>query len=174
MTHESAADDGAIIAILKEFGSPGDWGYETDIGRLLYALHRAQAVIAGMKSSIDRLTTDAHPVKDDWFAGHVDCDGNELATLRSDELQRLRDDNEKFIGQIRDTCVRAEKAEAERDALLGERLTYLNSHYDVAVAAYHAGAADTHRAWVAGEEQWEADFGEAALDYAASIGGKNA
>lgn len=49
----------------------------------------------------------------DWFAGEVDCDGNELETIRADELRKLRDEREKFMWQVRDTCTRAEKAEAQ-------------------------------------------------------------
>jgi hypothetical protein len=41
----------------------------------------------------------------DWFAGDVDCDGNELVTLPKDELDKYKD-------QVRHTCDRAEKAEA--------------------------------------------------------------
>lgn len=48
----------------------------------------------------------------DWFAGDVDCDGNELVTIPATELQKLRDEREKFLWQVRDTCARAEKAEA--------------------------------------------------------------
>lgn len=56
-------------------------------------------------------------LKSDWFAGTVDCDGNDLETIRSDELQHLKDEREKFMWQVRDTCARAEAAEAERDRL---------------------------------------------------------
>lgn len=49
----------------------------------------------------------------DWFNGDVDCDGNEIVTIRADELQRLRDEREKFMWQVRDTCTRAENAEAD-------------------------------------------------------------
>lgn len=56
----------------------------------------------------------------DWFAGDVDCDGNELVTVTSNELQKLRGDREKFMWQVRDTCTRAENAEAALRALIGK------------------------------------------------------
>jgi hypothetical protein len=40
---------------------------------------------------------------------------------------------------------------------------------DLIGAAYHAGATDVHRAWVDGNGQSEADFGEAASDYIAHV-----
>ena len=40
---------------------------------------------------------------------------------------------------------------------------------DMIGAAYHAGATDVHRAWVEGNGQSEADFGEAASDYIAHV-----
>ncbi len=55
----------------------------------------------------------------DWFAGDVDCDGNELTAIRTDELQRPRDDRDKFKWQVRDTCRRAETAEAKLETIVG-------------------------------------------------------
>lgn len=40
---------------------------------------------------------------------------------------------------------------------------------DMIRAAYLQGAEDVHNAWVAGSGQQEADFGEAASDYVASV-----
>jgi cell division septum initiation protein DivIVA len=56
--------------------------------------------------------------KTDWFAGDVDADGNPLTTLRTDELDKYKD-------QVRYTCQRAEKAEAALAAAQAEvaRLT---------------------------------------------------
>lgn len=51
--------------------------------------------------------------KTDWFAGDVDADGNPLTTLRTDELDKYKD-------QVRYTCQRAEKAEAALAAALAE------------------------------------------------------
>ena len=52
----------------------------------------------------------------DWFAGDVDVDGNELITVRKDEWEKLIEQRDKFKWQVRDTCVRAEKAEAAQQA----------------------------------------------------------
>lgn len=49
--------------------------------------------------------------KSDWFVGDVDCDGNELITVRKDEWNTICEQREKFMWQVRDTCTRAEKAE---------------------------------------------------------------
>lgn len=54
------------------------------------------------------------------FAGHVDCDGEPLTTIPTHEYKRLMTDCEKFRDQVRDTCARAEKAEAEHEAFRGE------------------------------------------------------
>ena len=51
--------------------------------------------------------------KSDWFAGEVDCDGNELITVRKYEWNAICEQREKFMWQVRDTCARAENAEAE-------------------------------------------------------------
>ena len=40
---------------------------------------------------------------------------------------------------------------------------------DLVGAAYHAGATDVHNAWIAGNGQSEADFGESASDYIAHV-----
>lgn len=40
---------------------------------------------------------------------------------------------------------------------------------DMIANAYAAGATDTHNWWAAGNVEGEADFGEAASDYAASV-----
>lgn len=53
----------------------------------------------------------------DWFAGDVDCDGNELITVRKDEWNTICEQREKFMWQVRDTCTRAENAEARAEAL---------------------------------------------------------
>lgn len=67
--------------------------------------------IRGVLKDVTTVLQDAVPVGE-WSAGLVDCDGNELVTMRADELQKLRDEREKFMWQVRDTCIRAEKAEA--------------------------------------------------------------
>lgn len=62
----------------------------------------------------------------DWFAGDVDCDGEPLTTIPTHEYNRLVTDCEKFRDQVRDTCARAEKAEAELAAVnlqLQERIS---------------------------------------------------
>lgn len=47
----------------------------------------------------------------DAWSAHA-APGNELVTISADELRKLRDEREKFMWQVRDTCTRAEKAEA--------------------------------------------------------------
>lgn len=39
--------DEAITQIKKTFGAPGDWGYETDLGKLLFAIYKIQAGLRG-------------------------------------------------------------------------------------------------------------------------------
>lgn len=56
----------------------------------------------------------------DWFAGDVDCDGNELITVRKGEWNTICEQREKFMWQVRDTCTRAENADARITALQAE------------------------------------------------------
>lgn len=87
-----------------------------------YAVRRAHEVVRDRM--IERLGAQADcPVNrpdasveglagTDWFAGDVDCDGNELITVRKDQWDTICEQREKFMWQVRDTCARAEKAEA--------------------------------------------------------------
>lgn len=59
--------------------------------------------------------------KSDWFVGDVDCDGNELITVRKDEWDTICEQREKFMWQVRDTCTRAEKAETRLAEVEAER-----------------------------------------------------
>lgn len=68
----------------------------------------------------------------DWFAGDVDCDGNELITVRKDEWNTICEQREKFMWQVRDTCTRAENAESRIEALQAEVARYRDALDDVA------------------------------------------
>lgn len=79
-----------------------------DSSRSADTLREIAARLAALQPAI---SAEAVAGESDWFAGDVDADGNELVTMRADELRKLRDEREKFMWQVRDTCTRAEKAE---------------------------------------------------------------
>lgn len=83
---------------------------------------KARAVLAAidLPAIIKAAKAEAKAERADWFEGDVDCDGNPLETIRSDELQKLRDERDKLMWQVRDTCARAEKAEAALKAAKAE------------------------------------------------------
>lgn len=62
--------------------------------------------------AVERLVEREPHGKTDWFEGDVDADGNELITVRLDDWNRAVRERDKFMWQVRDTCTRAEKAEA--------------------------------------------------------------
>jgi hypothetical protein len=70
-----AADIGhAIDQVLKAFGSPGDWGYGTEKGEALYALHKARFE---QQTSADPVPSRAVPVTGDDLVNrliHDSCD----------------------------------------------------------------------------------------------------
>lgn len=72
------------------------------------AADRIETLIAERDAALAKLAK-----RSDWFAGDVDCDGEPLTTIPTHEYNRLVTDCEKFRDQARDTCTRAETAEAK-------------------------------------------------------------
>lgn len=60
-------------------------------------------------------------------------------------------------------------ASAIDEAVAAERAGKIDEFRDLLADAYAAGATDVHNWWAAGNTEGEADFGEAASDYAANV-----
>ena len=119
-------DHATLVCLSGKFGIMGTWllgcfhnWKEAAKGERRISWKKAEsnatlivALVNNLPAILAALKAQPPASGSDWFAGDVDCDGNELVTLRADELQKLRDDREKFMWQVRDTCARAEMAEA--------------------------------------------------------------
>jgi len=82
-------------------------------------VERLRAVLAGDYDTHGTLSVGGRTICDVPLIR----DASDMAEMCHDtaaEIERLREQNCKFLWQVRDTCARAEKAEAERDTLRAE------------------------------------------------------